>query len=398
MIFIPRSEFVQRIKNLKELMSSNGMYVCIIYGDEYRRENLRYVSNYWPLFERGALVVPLEGEPILLAAPEGEMICREMSVWDDIRLIPDFACVTVPDEIEYPQASYTNFKAVFENLKGKTGFKKVGIIGMDAMPCSVFNAIAQNLKDFEIIDANELLFKLRINKSSNEIDCLRRAANIADVAYRALMEMAEPGKTELELEAVAHYTAKKEGAESVPFCLVSSGERVNKIIGRATEKTIEDGDMVMVALAIQYQGYVATMNFPFIVGKKTQGQIDFIDTLVDGYYIAVSNLKGGSEQKQLVKKVKDFFSEKGMGKYDLYPPLHGCGVAEAESPYPNENTNGIFTEGMTVNIDLSLFGHKDGSNRIEAGFVITKDGCQPMSELVNELCTKWKGDDKVLVS
>lgn len=394
MISIPKSEFIQRIKNLKELMSEKGMHTCFIYGDEYRRENLRYISNYWPLFERGTLVVPLEGEPIVLAAPEGEMICREMSAWGDIRLIPDFACVTVPDEIEYPQANYTNFKTVFEGLKVGTGFKKVGIIGIDAMPGAVYSAIAQNLKGSEIVDANELLFKLRLNKSKNEINCLKRAAKIADAAYRALIDVAEPGKTELELEAAAHYAAKKEGAENVPFCLVSSGERVNTIIGRATEKIIKDGDMVMAALAIQYQGYVATINFPFVVGKMTHGQADFINILVEGYYIAVSNLKGGNEQKQLVKKVKDFFAQKGMSKYDLYPPLHGCGVAEAESPYPNENTKGIFTEGMTVNIDLSLFGHKDGSNRIEAGFVITKDGCEPMSELVNELCRKWREERK----
>lgn len=389
MVSIPRSEFVKRVENLRGLMRKDGLAACIIYGDEYRRENLRYVSNYWPLFERGALIVPPAGEPIMAAAPEGEMICREMGVWDDIRLLPDFACVTVPDEIEYPQAAYTSFRNVFEGIKGDTGSGRIGVVGLDSMSYDVFKTFAENLKGCEIIDANNLLFKLRLKKSENEIACLTEASRIAESAYKAIIGKAKPGMTELELEGTAHYAAKKEGAEYVPFCLISSGERVNNIIGRATDKKIEDGDMVMAALAIQYQGYVATMNFPFVVGKESPEQRDFIKTLVEGYHIAVANLKGGSEQKRLVKKVKDFFAAKGMSKYDIYPPLHGCGVAEAESPYPNEGTEGVFEEGMTVNIDLSLFGHKNGSNRIEAGFVITRDGALPMSGLIDELSKKY---------
>jgi len=111
--------FEARIVKLKEAMRQEGLDACLIYGDEYRRESLRYVSNFWPLFERGALIVPIAGEPILLAAPEGEVMCKEMSVWPDIRFVPDFSCVTVPDEIEYPHANYTSFQKVFEELRGK---------------------------------------------------------------------------------------------------------------------------------------------------------------------------------------------------------------------------------------------------------------------------------------
>jgi len=387
---IEAAQFETRIGKLKEAMRREGMDACLIYGDEYRRENLRYVSNFWPLFERGALVVPLEGEPVLLAAPEGEVMCREMSRWADIRVIPDFSCVTVPDEIEYPQANYTSFQGVFDELQQGKAFGKVGIVGMDAMPHQVFLAIRNSLSGSEVADANRLLFDLRLIKSQDEVACLKEAARIADCAYKALMEEAAPGKTELQLAAAAHEAAFREGAETVPFCLVSSGQRVDTIIGRATGKTIEDGDMVMAALSVQYEGYIATINFPFVVGEASARQKKFIDLLIEANEIAKTRIQPGARMSDMVKAVKQYFREQGVDQYDLYPPLHGCGVAEAESPYPNEASEGIFQAGMTVNTDISLFGHPDGSNRIEECFAITADACEPMSQLVGELSRQWR--------
>ena len=385
---IPKKEFSARVVRLQALMKKKHLDACLVYGDEYRRENLRYVCNYWPIFERGAMIVAADGEPIILAAPEGEKVCAEMSAFSDIRLISDFICVTVPDLIEYPLAKYTDFASVFKELSAKQPIKTLGIAGVDAMPAPVLDTITK-ASGARVIDAGDLLFDLRKRKSDAEVACLRQAAMIADEGYRALMSAAIPGATEFDLEAEAFRAAKKLGAESVPFCLVSSGPRVKSIIGRATNRILLVGDMVMAALAVQYEGYIATINFPFVVGQMSEQQRAFIDILVKGEEIALMHLKAGEGQETLVKAVKAHFQRCDVSAYDIYPPLHGCGMAEAESPYPDAQTNAVFEEGMTVNIDLSLFGHPDGSNRIEESFLVTKDGPQPFSSLVKELREKW---------
>ena len=394
---ISKLEFYSRIERIREKMRSEGFDVCFVYGDEYRRENLRYVSNYWPIFERGALLIPLAGEPVLLAAPEGERVCREMSAWQDIRLVPDFACVTVPDAIEYPQAHYTNFLEAFRSMSSGGKLSRVGVAGMDAMSHNVLETIRSSLPDVELADANNLMFELRLIKSQEETACLKEAARIADAGYLALLQSSAVGKTELQLAAAAHEAAYREGAENVVFCLVSSGERVGTIIGRATNKVIEDGDMVMAALAVQYEGYIATVNFPFVVGTMSAIQRELIDLLIEANDRAMPHLKAGAPQAKLVQAVKKYFNDRGVREYDLYPPLHGCGAAEAESPYPDERTEGAFAVGMTVNTDISLFGHPGGSNRIEEGFIITENGFEPMSALVRELCRQWKETGEIHV-
>ncbi|MCG8402842.1 MAG: aminopeptidase P family N-terminal domain-containing protein, partial [Firmicutes bacterium] len=86
-IRIPESEFFKRIDSIKQLMKKDGLDAMLVYGDEYRKENLRYVSNYWPIFERGAVLISHKQNPILLCAPECEMVANEMSVIKDIRLV-----------------------------------------------------------------------------------------------------------------------------------------------------------------------------------------------------------------------------------------------------------------------------------------------------------------------
>ncbi|MCU6733726.1 M24 family metallopeptidase [Diplocloster agilis] len=387
-ICIPKEEFQQRIDKIKEYMTKEQLDVILVYGDEYRKENLRYVSNYWPIFERGALLITTEGEPIVLCAPEGEQVAREMSVWPDVRLVPDFLCVTVPDEIEYPLAKFTSFKSLAAELRSRTGLSRLGIAGMDAMS----EALLHNIREAfgcQVVDSNEILFELRKTKSENEIACLREAARIAEAGFRAMMDADLVGKTERYAAGIAEGTARKEGAEAIIFTVFGSGERSARIVGRAENKVIEDGDMLMCAMAVQYEGYVATCELPFAVGNYGEETRYVLDVLIHAAAAGLPYLKAGVPMKDFVCAVRNYFRDAGLSEYDVYPPLHGIGCAEAESPYPDEKTEDVFREGMTVNTDISLFGLPGGSNRIEEGFVITKDGADSLFPSMRVYYEEW---------
>ena len=49
-IYIPKEEFGERLNRLRQEMAERKLDALFVYGDEYRKENLRYVSNYWPIF------------------------------------------------------------------------------------------------------------------------------------------------------------------------------------------------------------------------------------------------------------------------------------------------------------------------------------------------------------
>ncbi len=139
---LPKSEFQSRIECLRKHMQEAGADLFLIYGDEYRREHLRYVSNYWPIFERGMLVVGQKGSPILLVAPECFQYARETSVWPELRIVHEMEMAYVSDQVEYSGESiYTNLEFVFaEVLNGKKA-ARIEVCGVDAMSVLTFTAI-----------------------------------------------------------------------------------------------------------------------------------------------------------------------------------------------------------------------------------------------------------------
>lgn len=392
-ICIPKSEFQERIENIRKQMYDKHLDAIFVYGDEYRKENLRYVSNYWPIFERGAMLLGKTGQPIVLCAPEGEQVAREMSAWEDVRLVPDFFCVTVPDEIDYPFASYTSFRQLSEELRNAGELKCLGIVGMSDMSAALLKNIKQSF-ECELIDCSQMLFDMRKKKSKNEIACLKEAARIAEIGFCTMMNADLIGKTERYAAGIAEGAARQAGAEDITFTVFGSGERSAKIVGRPENKLIEDGDMIMCALAVQYEGYVSTCEVPYAVGNYSEETKHVIDVLIHASAAGLPYLKAGQPMKRFVSAIRDYFRKEGLSEYDVYPPLHGIGCAEAESPYPDENTEEVFEIGMTCNTDISLFGLKGGSNRVEESFVITENGAESMFPFMRKHFERWLEENK----
>ncbi len=383
---ITKKEFLDRIGKIQEQLEKKGLDALMVYGDEYRKENLRYVCNFWPIFERGACFISKSGKVIFAGAPEGEKYAREMCVWDDVRNVKEFACVSVPEEIDYPLAKFSSFREILGEVLGKS--KKLGVVGFYDMSGFITKRLEAAAPGIKLSDAASILNELRLIKTPAEIACLRKAGEFACAGYEALMKAAVPGNTELYATGAAEGAALMAGAEAINFMVFGSGKRAATVIGRPTHKIIRDGDMVMAALAVQYEGYVSTVEYPFVAGKASAGQKRFLAALFEAANEQQKFLRGGVISGEMVKAVKAVFAKHKLTEYDVYPPMHGIGLAEAESPYPDANATYKMRSGMCVNSDISLFGHPHGSNRIEEGFVITAKGPESLTPLIRNLVKK----------
>lgn len=382
---ISREEFRRRIQRIQAELEKENLDAAAVYGDEYRRESLRYVTNFWPIFERGMLFIPRSGEPVFAGAPEGEQYATEQCVWPDIRNVREFACVSVPETIDYPLAKFSSFREILAQVMPRGG--RLGLVGTFDLPGPIFQRLDAAFEG-EIVPADGLMTRMRLRKSPDEIACLRKAGEIACIGYRALLEAAIPGKTELFAAGAAEGAARQAGAEAIAFTVFGSGRRAATIIGRPTEKVIESGDMVMAAMAVQYAGYISTVEYPFVAGEASPEQKAFLGALFDAANAQYNVLRPGLKAAEMVRTVKQVFARHGLSQYDVYPPMHGIGLAEAESPYPDETADYAFEVGMCVNSDISLFGHPHGSNRIEEGFVFTENGVESLTPLIRELVAK----------
>jgi len=222
---------------------------------------------------------------------------------------------------------------------------------------------------------------------------LKEAWRICDAGYQAVLDADIVGLTESQAAAIGEKAARDAGAEHIAFSIFCAGERTNTVIGRPSLRVIRKGDMIMYALAVQYEGYIASDEWPFVAGgQPTSEQASFIRHLVAAEDLGVRSIRPGVPQGEVVRKIRDYFRDNGLEPYDLYPPIHGNGLAEAESPYPDEHSRAEFVPGIGINFDVSLFGLPVvGSNRIEEGFIVSDGGLLTLSNLISSLRRKYLG-------
>jgi Xaa-Pro aminopeptidase len=386
---LPKEEFAGRIARIQRTLAESDADVFVVYGDEYRRENLRYVSNYWPIFDRGMLVIGRKHAPVLLVAPEGEGVARELSVWPDIRIVAEVEPSYIPDKIDYA-ASYSKLSEVLAEVAGARKPARVKLCGFDAMPAVTLEAVRKAAGSAEVVDADADIYRMRLIKSPVEADLLAQAWEVCDAGYEAILKADLVGLTEIQAAALGETAARDAGAEHIAFSVFCSGERTNTAVGRPSTKVIREGEMIMSCLAVQVEGYIASDEWPFVAGGKPRpAQADMIGHIIGAEAAGVRGLRAGRVASELVQEVRGYFKSHGLGSYDIYPPIHGNGLAEAESPYPDVHSTYPFEAGMGVNFDVNLFKVPGlGSNRIEEGFIVVDGGVRPLSRLISSLREK----------
>lgn len=79
-------------------------------------------------------------------------------------------------------------------------------------------------------------------KTDAEIKILKEAADIADAAFKHILDFIRPGKTELEVANELEFFMRRAGATSSSFdTIVASGQRSALPHGVASDKVIETG-------------------------------------------------------------------------------------------------------------------------------------------------------------
>jgi Xaa-Pro aminopeptidase len=124
-------------------------------------------------------------------------------------------------------------------------------------------------KGFEILDGDGLMARARLIKSPDEIQCLRAAVQVADLAAQRVQTALRPGLTEQQLWAVLHATNIEQGGEWIETRLLTSGSRTNPWYQPASEKVIEAGELVVFdSDMVGPFGYVGDISRAYLCGHR----------------------------------------------------------------------------------------------------------------------------------
>lgn len=380
---LPDSEFRSRIERIQENLAENNYDAYLVHCNEADQANVRYLSDHWPIFETAGVIVPREGEPILLIGPEAEPFAQDRSRIKKIRTMVEYRESAEPD---YPDIPVSSFKDIFDEVSGGKGIKHLALGDYTILPLPVWDGInAALIKGGEIIRAEWIISDMRILKSKHEIAMIQEAHRISELALEDILKTMKPGMTEKQAMGIVMEALYRHGAECEGFPnYVFGGRKTRNAIARATYDTIKEGEIIQLCIGARFGGYSSSVGRPVIFGKMPSEMHSHVQFGLDVHLKTYEWIREGVVAKDVANRYFEYFKEKGHAEYFLYGPCHGTGIIEVEKPWMETSSEYELQENMTFMAD-TFFTTDAYGFRWEDGFRVTKDGCEPFSDARSEI-------------
>ena len=373
---ISNHEYEQRMRTAQELVRQHNLDILLVNSNEAEFANVRYFSNYWPIFEIAGVVIPPTGEPTLLIGPESETFAHDRSKIARVRLMTEYR---EPADPAYPGVAVANFRDVFAEA-GVPRPKRIGIAGYLVTTAPVLDGLKAAFPEAEIVRADQIMVAMRSVKSPAEIACLKKAFEIAEDAIGEILDQMRPGMTELQVVGIAQKAIYDRGAEyeGMPQ-YVFTGTSTTHAISRPTHRVLAKGDLVQLNISARVDGYSSGVGRPVCLGKMSEKMRRMVEFGKSAHLKTMEWMKAGVVAADVARRYKQLFIDNGYAENFLYGPCHGLGMIEVEPPWMEETSDYELQENMTFNVDSFMFARGEFGLRWENGVRVTRDGVEPFS-------------------
>ncbi|MGG1400597.1 aminopeptidase P family protein [Bacillus salipaludis] len=348
-----------KLEKLRESFAANGIEGILI-TSPYNR---RYVSNFTGT--AGVILISSEKALFITDFRYIEQASKQCQGFEIIKF-----STAIPEEVA-KQAK-------------QLGINKLGFEA-DYLTFSEFKSYEKEFEG-ELLPVSGVIEKLRLIKTDAEIKILKEAADIADAAFKHILDFIRPGKTELEVANELEFFMRRAGATSSSFdTIVASGKRSALPHGVASDKVIETGDFVTLDYGAYYKGYVSDITRTVAVGQPDEKLKNIYEIVLDAQLKGMEGIKPGMIGKEADALTRDYIAEKGFGEYFGHSTGHGIGLEVHEGPALSFRSDLVLEPGMVVTCEPGIYIPGLGGVRIEDDTLVTKTGNEALTHSTKDL-------------
>jgi Xaa-Pro dipeptidase len=356
-----------RLVQFIALMEERSWDLLVFYGDSWRKDYFRCLVNVNFSGPQAVAVLSRTGELRVIATDE----------WDLEEVSTAIGTTENGGKVSLALRLEEELKAFFANERSA----RVAINGMEQMEARFVGAMRTSL-NAPPVSATSEVDEIRRIKTADEIDWIKKAADLADRGYERFVEVCEPGMTEYELVAEVEAFVKENGAED-NFMLVASGGTEVTGMKPPTARQFQIGDCVTTELTPQINGYYAQICRTLVIGEPNAKQREAYSIFSEAQQAAQDFLRPGVDIADVARVQNDVFRARGYGDYTgpQYTRVrgHNLGLYPDEFPHVLENVHYVCKKDMVLiahpNTYLPLSGYMVFGDTL----LVTDDGCVSLS-------------------
>jgi Xaa-Pro aminopeptidase len=232
----------------------------------------------------------------------------------------------------------------------RLGSKRVGFVAPAAMYHSFGRHLGETLHASELVDATDLVDRIKAIKSAEERALIRRVALMQDEVMRRVREFIRPGLRDFEIAAYAQYVGQQLGSEQGIFLCSSApwGQAASFRPRSMQGRTLERGDVY--SLLVENNGaggYYTELSRIFVLGPAPQELLEAHAKVLDAQRFALSLLKPGALAKDIFAQHNAYLKARQLPE-ERRLSVHGMGYDMVERPLIRNDEDMTIEENMAI--------------------------------------------------
>ena len=264
-------------------------------------------------------------------------------------------------------------------------------IESQTLTVSRLHILRAQFKDIEVIDTDVLsnaVNALRMVKDESELECIRKAQEIAETAFESILSFIHVGVTEREIALELNRLMFEYGAEDLSFETIAlAGANTSMPHGVPSDKKVENGEFVLMDFGAVYNGYHSDMTRTVCVGEPTEEMRKVYDIVLSAQLAGIEAAKAGILGSDLDKVSRDIIEKAGYGSCFGHSLGHGVGMEIHEKPNASPNYKLPLNEGAVVTVEPGIYIAGKFGVRIEDFVILTENGCKNLTKSAKNLIT-----------
>ena len=262
-------------------------------------------------------------------------------------------------------------------------YKKVGV-ETHLITYNEYQAL--NTDAVELSSIEGVIETIRMIKDEFEIKQIQKAADIVDETYEHILKWVKPGMTENEVNNEMEMFMRSKGATCSSFdTIVASGHRGALPHGVASNKVIEEGDMITLDFGALYEGYVSDVTRTFAIGEPKEEMKKIYNIVLEAQLAALEQIKPGMTGKEADTIARDVIKSYGYGEQFGHSLGLGIGLEVHEGPALSQKSDIVLEENMCITLEPGIYVDGLGGVRIEDDVLVTKNGLQRFTKSSKDL-------------
>jgi Xaa-Pro dipeptidase len=362
-----------RIERVQAGMREQGLVAIVILNhDDYRY--LFGVDRTQP-----RAVVPVDGPPTIIAFAGEEPEIRTSLAADGADEGDVLLFGSVGGQIH--EVSGLLREIIARVGHDGPGRPKVGVQMWFETPAFLVELLRKVNPGVEVVSSDPVMDPLRMVKDTGELALMAEAQRVAGVGMDRARELLRPGVTAHEVATEALYAMMGAGAErtSTPI-YVTFGIETCMLHGRLSPQPLQRGELVVIDLTPQVEGYCANLARSFVAGRPSAWQQSLLDAYAASIAAARDAMRPGANVAILDAAVGAVLAERGLAEHHVNGIGHGLGLRFEETPASTiipPHRNLPLRDGMTMTIGHTVLAIPgQGGVRHEDVYRVTPAGAE----------------------